>query len=68
MKTAAPGRCNGIIDRPAPTEAASRLFSVGYGIVNKYKSMPQALLLIHWFRFERRKVFAAYFPFTYSFL
>lgn len=35
MKTAAPGRCNGIIDSPAPTEAASRLFGAGYGVRNK---------------------------------
>jgi hypothetical protein len=33
MKTAAPGRCNGIIGRSSPTEASNRLFSVGYGVV-----------------------------------
>lgn len=38
MRTAAPDRCNGITDRPAPTEAESRLFSAGYRVVTQIQT------------------------------
>jgi hypothetical protein len=41
MKRAAPGRCNGTTDRPAPTEAIRHLLSASEDVVNKYLSLQR---------------------------